>query len=99
NDRLRMERDISSLHRDYTGWQARRKLHDAVTVQAPAQNDPAGCIQPCDAAAVLAQLDPQYGYVHHSAPFPSGCPSLSAGREGRAIPTSSRNRRDEVPLD
>src|SRR5438477_2259264 len=78
-----MMRAAARLHRDYAGWQARRKLHHVVTVQAPAQNNPAGCVQSCDAAAVLAQVDPQYRYLHRSAPSPLWLPQPKRPGERR----------------
>jgi hypothetical protein len=68
-----MVRPAAGLHRYRAGPQLSRKLYHAFAAQASPQHDGSAVIQPDDAAAVLAQINPENCDLHGYA-LRIGCP-------------------------
>jgi len=83
-----MMRPAAGFHRHHASPQLARKLDHSLTPHASPQHDGSYRIQPDDAAAVLAQINPENGDFHDL--FPPNQLSEdtmpSALAEGRAIP-------------
>jgi transposase len=73
-------RSATRLHRHDTGRKSGRKLCHGIAAHTPSQHDLPACVQSSHAAAVFAQINPQYRNMHRSAP--SACPA-SLSRQGR----------------
>ena len=56
------------LHGDDASWKRCAKGHHRLAPHPASQDDPTGRILPDKAAAVLAQIDPEYRNGHRSAP-------------------------------
>src|SRR5664279_1721839 len=91
-----MVRAAASLHRHDTGRHSCRELGYSIPVKPPLQDDAARRVQSDHTAAVLAQVDPQYRYLHQTTSYPSGCPaSLAPQGRGAGHPINFR----ELSLD
>ncbi|MBO0145551.1 hypothetical protein JZX87_31065 [Agrobacterium sp. Ap1] len=74
------------LHRDNTGWQLLDEFDQCLSPHRSTGNYSAAVIYPNNAAAILSDVDTQYGNLHGLLiPFKKTT-SYSMSSEGRAIP-------------
>lgn len=76
----------AGLHRDNTGWQLFDEFDQCLSPHRSTDNHSAAVIYPNNAAAVLPDVDTQYGNLHGSDPSLQENDIILDVSEGRAIP-------------